>query len=83
VIINTFRDVPYDALTLLKNILHPSHVAFTYYRTVSNRANAAYLELKVINSGKHGFKSRMEARVKTRINRRIIDNIYRPYIDMR
>jgi hypothetical protein len=82
VIINTFRDVPYDALTLLENILHPSHVAFTYYRTVGNRANAVYLELKVINSGKHGFKSRMEVRVKTRINGKIIDNIHRPYIDV-
>ncbi|MEA5550531.1 Rieske 2Fe-2S domain-containing protein [Anabaena cylindrica UHCC 0172] len=56
VMINTFRDVPYDALTLLENILDPSHVAFTHHRTVGNRANAAPLELEVINSGKHGFK---------------------------
>ncbi|MEO3705789.1 hypothetical protein [Trichormus azollae] len=56
-IINTFQAVSYDTLTLLRNILHPSYFAFTYYRTVGNRANAAYLELKVINSGKHGFKA--------------------------
>lgn len=56
VIINTFRDVPYDALTLLENILDPSHVAFTHHRTVGNRSKAAPLELEVINSGKNGFK---------------------------
>ncbi|MBD6620455.1 Rieske 2Fe-2S domain-containing protein [Komarekiella sp. 'clone 1'] len=56
VLINTFRDVPYDALTLLENILDPSHVSFTHHQTVGNRANAAPLELEVIESGKHGFK---------------------------
>ncbi|MEA5616751.1 Rieske 2Fe-2S domain-containing protein [Cronbergia sp. UHCC 0137] len=56
VVINTFRDVPYDALTLLENILDPSHVAFTHHRTVGNRANAAPLELEVVESGKQGFK---------------------------
>lgn len=56
VIINTFRDVPYDALTLLENILDPSHVAFTHHRTVGNRANAAPLELEIVESGKYGFQ---------------------------
>lgn len=56
VVINTFRDVPYDALTLLENILDPSHVSFTHHKTVGNRANAAALELEVIESTKHGFK---------------------------
>ncbi|MEH1830933.1 MAG: Rieske 2Fe-2S domain-containing protein [Nostoc sp.] len=56
VVINTFRDVPYDALTLLENILDPSHISFTHHKTVGNRANAAPLELEVIESGKHGFK---------------------------
>ncbi len=55
-IINTFRHFPYDALTLLENILHPSHVAFIYDRTVRNRAKATSLQLEVINSGKHAFK---------------------------
>lgn len=56
VIINTFRDVPYDALTLLENILDPSHVAFTHHLTVGNRANAAPLELEIDQSGKYGFE---------------------------
>jgi phenylpropionate dioxygenase-like ring-hydroxylating dioxygenase large terminal subunit len=48
--------LPYDALTLLENILDPSHLAFTHHKTVGNRANAAPLELEVIQAGKHGFK---------------------------
>jgi phenylpropionate dioxygenase-like ring-hydroxylating dioxygenase large terminal subunit len=56
VIINMFRDVPYDALTLLENILDPSHVPFTHHKTVGNRKNAKPLELEVVQSGKHGFQ---------------------------
>jgi phenylpropionate dioxygenase-like ring-hydroxylating dioxygenase large terminal subunit len=56
VIINMFRDVPYDALTLLENILDPSHVPFTHHQTVGNRKNAAPLELEVVESGKQGFQ---------------------------
>jgi phenylpropionate dioxygenase-like ring-hydroxylating dioxygenase large terminal subunit len=56
VVINTFRDVPYDALTLLENILDPSHVSFTHHKSVGNRKNAAPLGLEVIESGKQGFK---------------------------
>jgi phenylpropionate dioxygenase-like ring-hydroxylating dioxygenase large terminal subunit len=64
VVINTFRDVPYDALTLLENILDPSHVAFTHHRTVGNRANATALRLEVIESGKHGFKGIWQQGIK-------------------
>jgi phenylpropionate dioxygenase-like ring-hydroxylating dioxygenase large terminal subunit len=56
VVINMFRDLPYDALTLLENILDPSHVPFTHHQTVGNRANARPLELEVVESGKHGFQ---------------------------
>ncbi|MBH8555106.1 Rieske 2Fe-2S domain-containing protein [Nostocaceae cyanobacterium CENA357] len=64
VVINTFRDVPYDALTLLENILDPSHVAFTHHQTVGNRANATALGLEVIESGKHGFKGIWQQGIK-------------------
>ncbi|MEA5565034.1 Rieske 2Fe-2S domain-containing protein [Anabaena sp. UHCC 0399] len=64
VVINTFRDVPYDALTLLENILDPSHVAFTHHSTVGNRKNAAPLELEVAKSDKHGFKGIWKQGVK-------------------
>lgn len=55
VCLNTFRDLPYDALTLLENVLDSSHVPFTHHRSVGNRSNAAPVELEVTESGKQGF----------------------------
>jgi phenylpropionate dioxygenase-like ring-hydroxylating dioxygenase large terminal subunit len=55
VCLNTFRDLPYDALTLLENVLDSSHVPFTHHRSVGNRANAAPVELDVLASDKQGF----------------------------
>jgi len=55
VCIDTFRDLPYDALTLMENVLDASHVPFTHHRSVGNRANASPVELEVVESGKHGF----------------------------
>lgn len=54
--LNTFRDLPYDALTLLENVLDASHVPFTHHRSVSNRANATSMDLQVLEAGKQGFK---------------------------
>ncbi|MBL1177493.1 Rieske 2Fe-2S domain-containing protein [Pantanalinema sp. GBBB05] len=53
--LNTFRDLPYDALTLLENVLDPSHVPFTHHKSVGNRSNAAPVELDVVEFGKAGF----------------------------
>ncbi|MBW4564503.1 MAG: Rieske 2Fe-2S domain-containing protein [Mojavia pulchra JT2-VF2] len=53
--LNTFRDLPYDALTLLENVLDSSHLPFTHHRSVGNRVNASAVELEVIASGKQGF----------------------------
>lgn len=53
--LNTFRDLPYDALTLLENVLDASHVPFTHHRSVGNRTNAAPVELDVLEAGKQGF----------------------------
>jgi phenylpropionate dioxygenase-like ring-hydroxylating dioxygenase large terminal subunit len=55
VTINTFRDLPYDAFTLLENVLDASHLPYTHHRTVGNRANAAPVELEILTSGKNGF----------------------------
>ncbi|WP_404790109.1 Rieske 2Fe-2S domain-containing protein [Altericista sp. CCNU0014] len=55
VCINIVRDLPYDALTLLENVLDPSHVPYTHHRTVGNRANAAPVDLEMLDYGKHGF----------------------------
>jgi phenylpropionate dioxygenase-like ring-hydroxylating dioxygenase large terminal subunit len=52
---NIFRDLPYDALTLLENVLDPSHLPFTHHKSVGNRANATPVELAVLQSDKHGF----------------------------
>jgi phenylpropionate dioxygenase-like ring-hydroxylating dioxygenase large terminal subunit len=55
VCLNTFRDLPYDALTLLENVLDASHVPYTHHRSVGNRANAGVVELEVLESSKQGF----------------------------
>ena len=54
--LDTFRDLPYDALTLLENVLDSSHIPFTHHQSVGNRANAAPVELEVIESNRQGFK---------------------------
>lgn len=56
VCIDTFRDLPYDALTLLENVLDSSHIPYTHHRSVGNRANAAPVELEVVESSKQGFQ---------------------------
>ncbi|AOW99962.1 cell death suppressor protein Lls1 [Moorena producens PAL-8-15-08-1] len=56
VCLNTFRDLPYDALTLMENVLDPSHIPYTHHRSVGNRANVSPVELEVVESGKWGFK---------------------------
>ncbi|HEY9727333.1 MAG TPA: Rieske 2Fe-2S domain-containing protein [Chroococcales cyanobacterium] len=54
--LNTFRDLPYDALTLLENVIDASHVPYTHHRSVGNRTNAGPVELEVSESGRQGFK---------------------------
>lgn len=55
VCLNTFRDLPYDALTLLENVIDSSHIPYTHHKTVGNRSNAAPMELFVTESGRQGF----------------------------
>ncbi len=55
VMFNTFRDLPYDALTLLENVLDPSHLPFTHHNSVGKRSNASPVELEVTSSDKSGF----------------------------
>jgi phenylpropionate dioxygenase-like ring-hydroxylating dioxygenase large terminal subunit len=52
----TFRDLPYDALTLLENVLDASHLPYTHHNTVGKRENAAPMLLEVLESGKAGFR---------------------------
>ncbi|MEC4816841.1 MAG: Rieske 2Fe-2S domain-containing protein [Scytonema sp. PMC 1069.18] len=54
--LNTFRDLPYDALTLMENVLDSSHIPYTHHRTVGNRANVSPVELEIVESGKWGFQ---------------------------
>ncbi|MGF1535286.1 MAG: Rieske 2Fe-2S domain-containing protein [Elainellaceae cyanobacterium] len=56
VLLNTFRDLPYDALTLLENVLDVSHIPYTHHKTVGKRENAAPMQMEVLASGKQGFK---------------------------
>lgn len=53
--IDTFRDLPYDAFTLLENVLDSSHLPYTHHKSVGNRANAAPVELEILESGASGF----------------------------
>lgn len=55
VMFNTFRDLPYDALTLLENVLDPSHLPYTHHGSVGKRSNAGPVELEVLASDKLGF----------------------------
>ncbi|PSR16212.1 cell death suppressor protein Lls1, partial [filamentous cyanobacterium CCP3] len=56
VVLNTFRDLPYDALTLLENVLDASHIPYTHHKTVGKRENAAPMEMEVVEAGKQGFR---------------------------
>jgi len=55
VVLNTFRDLPYDALTLLENVLDASHIPYTHHKTVSKRDTAAPMTVAVPEFGKGGF----------------------------
>ena len=52
---DTFRDLPYDALTLLENVLDVSHVPFTHHATVGRRETAGPVNAKLMNFGTEGF----------------------------
>jgi phenylpropionate dioxygenase-like ring-hydroxylating dioxygenase large terminal subunit len=53
---DTFRDLPYDALTLLENVLDPSHLPYTHHNSVGKRENAAPMDLQIVESSKQGFR---------------------------
>lgn len=55
-VLNTFRDIPYDALTLLENVLDSSHVPHTHHGTIGKRENASTVELEVTQSNREGFQ---------------------------
>lgn len=55
VCLNTFRDIPYDAFTLLENVLDSSHIPYTHHNTVGNRINVSPVELEIVISNKYGF----------------------------
>ena len=52
---DTFRDLPYDALTLLENVLDVSHVPFTHHATVGRRENCGPVALELTAVGPDGF----------------------------
>jgi phenylpropionate dioxygenase-like ring-hydroxylating dioxygenase large terminal subunit len=52
---DTFRDLPYDAITLLENVLDPSHLPYTHHNSVGNRVNAAPMDLEVVTADRQGF----------------------------
>jgi len=57
---NTFRDLPYDATTLLENVLDVSHIPYTHHQTVGNRKYAAPVGLELVSFGRQGFTGKWE-----------------------
>ncbi len=53
---DTFRDLPYDALTLLENVLDVSHVPFTHHATVGKRETAGPVNAELKTFGPDGFE---------------------------
>lgn len=54
-VLTTFRDIPYSALTLLENVLDSSHIPYTHHNSVGNRANVSPVELEITHSDRQGF----------------------------
>ena len=52
---DTFRDLPMDALTVLENVLDPSHVPFTHHASVGRRETAGPVQLELTSFGPEGF----------------------------
>jgi phenylpropionate dioxygenase-like ring-hydroxylating dioxygenase large terminal subunit len=47
VCLNTFRDLPYDAFTLMENVLDSSHIPYTHHKTVGKRSNVSPVDLEI------------------------------------
>jgi phenylpropionate dioxygenase-like ring-hydroxylating dioxygenase large terminal subunit len=56
VCLNTVRDLPYDALTLMENVLDASHIPYTHHKSVGDRRNAGPVELELVETGRQGFR---------------------------
>ena len=52
---DTFRDLPMDALTVLENVLDPSHVPFTHHASVGRRETAGPVRSELRSFGPEGF----------------------------
>ncbi|QHU99803.1 aromatic ring-hydroxylating dioxygenase subunit alpha [Synechocystis sp. CACIAM 05] len=55
VCLNTFRDLPYDAFTLMENVLDSSHIPYTHHKTVGKRSNVSPVDLEIIHGDRQGF----------------------------
>jgi phenylpropionate dioxygenase-like ring-hydroxylating dioxygenase large terminal subunit len=55
VCLNTFRDLPYDAFTLLENVLDSSHIPYTHHKTVGKRSNVSPVDLEIVDGDRQGF----------------------------
>ena len=55
VCLNTFRDLPYDAFTLMENVLDSSHIPYTHHKTVGKRSNVSPVDLEIVHDDRQGF----------------------------
>lgn len=56
VCMDIMRDLPYDATTLLENVIDSSHICFTHHNTIGKRTNAAPMDLEIADRDRLGFR---------------------------
>ncbi|NJM65694.1 MAG: Rieske 2Fe-2S domain-containing protein [Acaryochloris sp. RU_4_1] len=63
IVLDGVRDLPFDVLTLLENVLDPSHLPFAHHRSVGDRSIAGPMDLDVTHSDRQGFQGIWETAV--------------------
>ncbi len=55
-VLDLVRDLPYDAVTVLENVLDASHIPYTHHGTIGRRSNAVPMDLEIVASDRQGFR---------------------------
>lgn len=63
IVLDGVRDLPFDVLTLLENVLDPSHLPFAHHRSVGDRSVAGPMDLEINHADRQGFQGIWETAV--------------------
>ncbi|MGR3276324.1 Rieske 2Fe-2S domain-containing protein [Acaryochloris marina NIES-2412] len=63
IVLDGVRDLPFDVLTLLENVLDPSHLPFAHHRSVGDRSVAGPMDLEINHADRQGFHGIWETAV--------------------